>query len=67
MPAKDEKCLNPFKPKCRNTEIAVYIEVNGSGKIPVCRECWEFLAENAVWDENGIRLIEREPLKNPVK
>jgi hypothetical protein len=39
--------FDPFKPKCRSTEIMLYIEVNGTGKIPVCRECWDFLAENA--------------------
>jgi hypothetical protein len=67
MPVQNEKCLNPFKPKCGSTEITVYIEVNGSGKIPVCRECWEFLAENAVWDGDGIKLIEPNSLTKLAK
>ena len=53
-----EKCLNPFNPNCKNTDIKVYIEVDGMEEIPICRRCWDFLAENAEWDGEGIKLIE---------
>lgn len=60
--SETEKCSNPFKPNCKNTEIKVYIEADGTGQIPICGNCWDFLAENAEWDEKGITLIEKPVL-----
>ncbi len=35
-------------------------------EIPICRSCWDFLAENAEWNGEGIKLIE-EPTINVSK
>jgi hypothetical protein len=31
-------------------------------EIPICRSCWDFLAENAEWNGEGIKLIEEAKL-----
>ena len=61
-----EKCSNPFNPNCKNTDITVYIEVDGTEQTPICRSCWDFLAENAEWNGEDIKLIE-EPTLNVAK
>jgi hypothetical protein len=52
-----EKCANPFNPNCGNTDITVYIEANGTREIPICNSCWDYLSENAEWDEKEIKTI----------
>jgi hypothetical protein len=58
----EEKCRNPLKPECESRDIAVYVQA-GSERLPICRRCWELLAEEDVeWDENGIRFRRKTEL-----
>jgi len=42
-------CMNPWKPKCRNTNIELSIYYNGK-LTPICRECWEEISKkNIEW------------------
>lgn len=43
--AETEECGNPWKKKCNNTDIDVYIYYR-DGKIPICRECWTKIAKS---------------------
>jgi hypothetical protein len=46
---KPEHCLNPWNPDCKNTDIALDIEVNEKRR-PICRSCWEAIAgSNREW------------------
>jgi len=37
---KEESCMNPWKPKCQNTDIALDIQYKGR-RLPICNSCWE--------------------------
>jgi len=37
-----EKCKNPWKGKCENTDIEVYIYYKDSS-LPICKKCWDKL------------------------
>jgi len=42
-------CMNPWKPKCRNTDIELSIYYDGK-LTPICRECWEDISKkNIEW------------------
>lgn len=41
-----EVCQNPWlKHPCKNTDIVVYI-VYENQRLPICRKCWEKIAES---------------------
>ncbi|HIE18318.1 TPA: hypothetical protein EYP75_01185 [Candidatus Bathyarchaeota archaeon] len=40
-------CMNPWNPKCRNTNIEVSIYYDGR-MVPICRRCWEEIANRDV-------------------
>ena len=42
-----EICGNPFQP-CQSTDISLYIYFKDE-KVPICRECWNSLAEKKEW------------------
>jgi len=47
--ASEVHCLNPWKPKCRNTDIELSIYYNGQ-ITPICRVCWEEISKkNIEW------------------
>ena len=47
--ATGEKCLNPWKKKCSNSNIAISIVVKGE-TLPICGQCWEQIADSdKVW------------------
>jgi len=53
----NEQCCNPIKPDCNNRDIVVYIQI-ASERLPVCRQCWENLAEtNIEWGQEGLKEI----------
>jgi hypothetical protein len=39
-----EHCKNPWKNKCKNENIKLYIIVKGE-KLPICRQCWNRIAD----------------------
>ncbi|MBS7616343.1 hypothetical protein KEJ45_04010 [Candidatus Bathyarchaeota archaeon] len=39
-----ERCKNPWNKECKNENITVYIVVKGD-KIPICKSCWNKIAE----------------------
>ncbi|MFQ6068035.1 MAG: hypothetical protein ACE5KD_00670 [Candidatus Bathyarchaeia archaeon] len=44
-----EKCQNPWKSECRNTDIEVYI-MHEEQQLPICTHCWQRIAdENYEW------------------
>ena len=44
-----EKCQNPWKTECRNTNIEVYI-LHEEQQLPICTYCWRRIAdENVEW------------------
>ena len=46
-----ERCANPWNGECNNTNIVLYIYFKGS-KLPICRACWNKIAEMDVeWGE----------------
>ena len=46
-----ESCKSPLKPDCGSRDIAVYI-VFGGKTLPVCRKCWDEIAETDLeWGE----------------
>ncbi|MDH5440348.1 MAG: hypothetical protein OEZ48_08035 [Candidatus Bathyarchaeota archaeon] len=42
--SKAESCGNPWNPNCESSEIELYIMYEGA-KVPICRSCWQELAE----------------------
>ena len=42
----NEKCTNPWKEECANTDIEVYIIQKEENKLPICHECWTSIAES---------------------
>lgn len=40
-----EKCQNPWKIKCKNTDIEVYI-VHEEQQLPICTNCWHKIADD---------------------
>jgi hypothetical protein len=42
-----EKCKNPLKEKCENTDIEVYIYYKNKC-LPICRKCWGKIAEKDI-------------------
>ena len=38
-------CKNPWRKKCNNTDIEVYIFFKNTRK-PICRKCWNKIVEN---------------------
>ena len=42
-----EICKNPWKQKCKNTDIEVYIYYKNSN-LPVCRKCWSKISEKDI-------------------
>jgi len=40
---KAERCMNPWKAECGNTDIVLYIFYDGS-RVPICRDCWKRIA-----------------------
>jgi len=47
----EEHCANPWNGKCNNTNIALYIYYRGE-KVPICRPCWNDIAEKDIkWGE----------------
>ena len=42
-----EQCKNPMKPKCKNTNIKLYIVVDKTTdeQIPICENCWIEIAD----------------------
>jgi len=47
--ASEMRCMNPWKPECRNTDIELSIYYDGR-MIPICRRCWENISkENVEW------------------
>jgi|GEM_PF-1710990 len=50
---ESEHCTNPWNPKCRNTDIKVYIRYNG--KIhAICSECWENIIKRKIeWGDGS--------------
>ena len=46
-----ESCKSPLKPDCGSRDIAVYI-VFGGKTLPLCRKCWEEIADTDLeWGE----------------
>ncbi len=46
-----EKCQNPWKRECRNTNIEVYI-IHEEQQLPICIGCWHRIAdEDYEWRE----------------
>jgi hypothetical protein len=44
-----EKCQNPWKDGCRNTDIEVYI-MHEKQQLPICTHCWRRIAnEDYEW------------------
>ena len=50
---ESEHCTNPWNPKCRNTDIKVYIRYDG--KIhAICSECWENIIKRKIeWGDGS--------------
>ncbi len=42
---KKEECQNPWNKLCHSQNIKLYVK-QGEQEIPICRSCWERLAEN---------------------
>jgi hypothetical protein len=42
-----ENCKNPWKGKCKNTDIEVYIYYRNK-RLPICRKCWGIIAEKDI-------------------
>ena len=48
----DNKCRNPWKPKCGSENIKLYIVINKE-QIPICHRCWDSIATTDLeWGEN---------------
>ncbi|MCW3985476.1 MAG: hypothetical protein NWE91_03575 [Candidatus Bathyarchaeota archaeon] len=41
-----EKCQNPWKNECRNTDIEVYI-LHEDQQLPICTHCWRRIADES--------------------
>jgi hypothetical protein len=51
----EEHCCNPLKLKCENKDILLYIQI-GSKKTPICKQCWNTLADSRMeWGEEGLK------------
>jgi hypothetical protein len=45
----NEKCKNPWKPNCEETDIKLYIQIKGED-LPICKTCWDKIAaSNHEW------------------
>jgi len=42
-----ERCKNPLRKECRESDIAVYILFKGE-RLPICRQCWSRMADDDV-------------------
>jgi hypothetical protein len=46
---KPERCLNPWNPSCKGTDIALDIDYEGKRR-HICQKCWETISEsNREW------------------
>ncbi|MFH1327271.1 MAG: hypothetical protein ABIH76_00225 [Candidatus Bathyarchaeota archaeon] len=52
--------MNPFKQRCENTRITVYIDA-GDEVYPICNMCWSNIADDEIeWDGMGIKKLSHE-------
>ena len=58
-----ERCSSPLNPNCGSGDIALYI-VYGGRKLPICRRCWEQIAETDMEWGDG---VSRAKLKRQVE
>jgi len=42
-----ERCRNPWKTNCTNTDIEVYIYFK-EGSRPICSKCWDKISEKDI-------------------
>ena len=42
-----ESCKNPWKERCVNNDIEVYIYYKNQ-RIPICRKCWSNISETDI-------------------
>ena len=42
-----EKCNNPWKEKCKNPDIEVFIYYKNK-RLPICKKCWRKIAEKDI-------------------
>ena len=43
---EQERCKNPWKTECKNTDIEVYIIGKDEKRLPICKECWTEIAKS---------------------
>lgn len=44
VPARVERCANPWNGVCRSTDVKLYIYYRGE-QLPICRSCWTEIAD----------------------
>lgn len=52
---RSERCHNPWNGRCENTDIALYIFYK-ERELPICRLCWNEIAERDLEWGDGIGL-----------
>jgi hypothetical protein len=49
---EEERCMNPWREKCLNSDIALYIMYSDQ-RFPICQKCWKGISEmNFEWEYN---------------
>jgi len=46
-----ERCANPWNPRCKSTDIKLYIQYNGK-ILPICSACWSKIVKRGIEWEN---------------